>query len=163
MFAAGIIIRDITIIAVRNITAGNITIDPDWISGNTQIGTAGQNRTDTVTNMLEAMQKTYPDNANSNLPNLGIDLGNKTFADYMNNVSTTLANDSLNNTLAMKTHVTVLNGLQDSRDSISGVSLDEEASNMMTYLSAYNAAARLMTALDEVLNTLINNTGLVGR
>lgn len=155
------------ILSARNgattITAGNITIDPDWISGNTQIGTAGQNRTDTVTNMLEAMQKTYPDNANSNLPNLGIDLGNKTFADYMNNVSTTLANDSLNNTLAMKTHVTVLNGLQDSRDSISGVSLDEEASNMMTYLSAYNAAARLMTALDEVLNTLINNTGLVGR
>ncbi len=155
------------ILSARNgattITAGNITIDPDWINGNTQIGTAGQNRTDTVTNMLEAMQKTYPDNANSNLPNLGIDLGNKTFADYMNNVSTTLANDSLNNTLAMKTHVTVLNGLQDSRDSISGVSLDEEASNMMTYLSAYNAAARLMTALDEVLNTLINNTGLVGR
>lgn len=155
------------ILSARNgattITAGNITIDPDWINGNTQIGTAGENRTDTVTNMLEAMQKTYPDGANSNLPNLGIDLGNKTFADYMNNVSTTLANDSLNNTLAMKTHVTVLNGLQDSRDSVSGVSLDEEASNMMTYLSAYNAAARLMTALDEVLNTLINNTGLVGR
>ena len=63
----------------------------------------------------------------------------------------------------MKTNVTVLNGIQDSRDSISGISLDEEAANMMTYVSAYNAASRLMTALDEVLNTLINNTGLVGR
>ena len=32
---------------------------------------------------------------------------------------------------------------------------------MMTYLSAYNAASRLMTALDEALNTLISGTGLV--
>ena len=91
------------------------------------------------------------------------DLGDKTFSDYMTNVSTVLANDSLSNQTALKTNVTVLNGLQDSRDSVSGVSLDEEASNMMTYLSAYNAASRLMTALDEALNTLINNTGLVGR
>ena len=43
------------------------------------------------------------------------------------------------------------------------MSMDEEATNMMTYVSAYNAASRLMTALDEVLNTLISNTGMVGR
>lgn len=111
------------------------------------------------------MKKTYPDpSANSNLPAVpGMNLGNNTFANFMNHVSTTLANDSLNNTMSLKSSVTVLNGLQDSRDSVSGVSLDEEASNMMTYMSAYNAAARLMTALDEALNTLINNTGLVGR
>lgn len=30
---------------------------------------------------------------------------------------------------------------------------------MMAYVSAYNAASRLMTALDEVLNTLISNIG----
>ena len=34
---------------------------------------------------------------------------------------------------------------------------------MMAYISSYNAASRLMTVLDEALNTLINNTGLVGR
>lgn len=59
--------------------------------------------------------------------------------------------------------MTVLNSIQNSRDSVSGVSLDEEASNMMSYISAYNAASRVMTALDEALNTLINSTGLVGR
>ena len=59
--------------------------------------------------------------------------------------------------------MTVLNGIQNSRDSISGVSMDEEATNMMSYISAYNAASRLMTTLDEALNTLINNTGVVGR
>lgn len=156
------------ILASRNgndITAGNITIAADWINGTISIGKGGDNITDTVTDMLEAMKKTYPDpSANSNLPAVpGMNLGNNTFANFMNHVSTTLANDSLNNTMSLKSSVTVLNGLQDSRDSVSGVSLDEEASNMMTYMSAYNAAARLMTALDEALNTLINNTGLVGR
>ena len=87
----------------------------------------------------------------------------KTYANYMNHVSTQLATDSSSNTTALKTNVTVLNSIQSSRDSISGVSMDEEATNMMTYVSAYNAASRLMTALDEVLNTLINNTGMVGR
>ena len=79
--------------------------------------------------------------------------------DYMNNLSTQLASDSSSNQTALKTGTTVLNSIQDSRDSLSGVSLDEEATNMMAYVSAYNAASRLMTALDEVLNTLISNTG----
>jgi len=46
---------------------------------------------------------------------------------------------------------------------ISGVSLDEEASNMIEYQHAYQAAARVITTMDEMLNTLINGTGLVGR
>ena len=59
--------------------------------------------------------------------------------------------------------MTVLNGIQNSRDSVSGVSLDEEASNMMMYMSAYSAASRLMTTLDQALDVLINGTGVVGR
>lgn len=158
------------------IEAANITINPDWYSGKVHIGTGfgttSPDPTDTVLAMLEAMKSTFASNKTTTIGGTTIadktvdfqlDLGNKTFVDYMNNVSTNLASDSLNNQTALKTDVTVLNGLQDSRDSISGVSLDEEASNMMTYLSAYNAASRLMTALDEALDTLINNTGRVGR
>jgi flagellar hook-associated protein 1 FlgK len=44
-----------------------------------------------------------------------------------------------------------------------GVNLDEETVNLMTAQHAYEAAARLMTTLDTVLDTLINRTGLVGR
>ena len=77
----------------------------------------------------------------------------------MNNLSPQLASHSTSNQPALKPRTTVLTSIQDSRDSLSGVSLDEEATNMMAYVSAYNAASRLMTALDEVLNTLISNTG----
>ena len=134
-----------------DITALTIGISKEWINGTVHLGKKDGSSKDTVLSMLNNMKKTHAE------------LGNKSFADYMNNVSTILANDSSSNINALKTNVTVLNSIQDSRDSISGVSLDEEASNMMTYLSAYNAASRLMTALDEALNTLISGTGLVGR
>ncbi len=45
----------------------------------------------------------------------------------------------------------------------SSVDLDEENMNMLTYQRAYQGAARVMTAVDELLDTLINHTGLVGR
>ena len=54
------------------------------------------------------------------------------------------------------------NAILDSRDSVSGVSETEEGINMLTYQNWYNASARLMTALDDALDRLINNTGRVG-
>jgi flagellar hook-associated protein 1 len=49
------------------------------------------------------------------------------------------------------------------RESLSGVSLDEEAVNLVRYQRAYEAAARVMTTYDEMLDKLINSTGIVGR
>ena len=51
-------------------------------------------------------------------------------------------------------------GLQMSNAS---VDVDEEAVNMLTYQRAYEGAARVLTAIDAMLDTLINRTGLVGR
>lgn len=45
----------------------------------------------------------------------------------------------------------------------SGVSFDEEVSNMLTYQMAFQASSRVLTTLDSMLDTLINRTGLVGR
>ncbi len=57
----------------------------------------------------------------------------------------------------------VVKSLSDSRESVSGVSLDEEAANMAKTQKAYQAAARMLTAYDEMLDTVINRMGLVGR
>lgn len=49
------------------------------------------------------------------------------------------------------------------RDSSASVSLDEENISLLSNQHAYQAAARVMTAVDEALDVLINRTGLVGR
>jgi flagellar hook-associated protein 1 FlgK len=53
--------------------------------------------------------------------------------------------------------------VDDDRESVSGVSLDEEMTNMLAYQHGYQAAARMITTVDEMLDVLINKTGLVGR
>ncbi|WP_352398778.1 flagellar basal body rod C-terminal domain-containing protein [[Clostridium] aminophilum] len=127
----------------RNITAKNITVSDNWSNGYTHIGTQGDNTTDTILDILQSM--TDPHSV----------LQGKCYSDYMNNISTTLANDARANANATATNQAVLDAISSSRDQISGVSMDEEAANMMTYVSSYNAAAKLMTTLDEMLQTLL--------
>jgi flagellar hook-associated protein 1 len=59
--------------------------------------------------------------------------------------------------------VVLINQLQTQRQQTSGVSLDEETINLMMYQKAYQSAARVITVMDSMLDTLINNTGRVGR
>ncbi|MGN6609626.1 MAG: flagellar hook-associated protein FlgK [Jatrophihabitans sp.] len=46
------------------------------------------------------------------------------------------------------------------RTSANGVSYDDEINNMLTYQHAYQAASRVLTTIDSMLDTLINHTGL---
>ncbi|WBX78640.1 flagellar hook-associated protein FlgK [Virgibacillus salarius] len=67
------------------------------------------------------------------------------------------ANRMTNNTAILRSQV------EDQRMAVSSVSLDEEMSNMIRFQHAYNAAARSMTTMDEMLDKIINSMGLVGR
>lgn len=53
--------------------------------------------------------------------------------------------------------------VESQRQSVSGVSLDEEMANMIKFQHSYNAAARFMTTIDETLDKVINGMGVVGR
>lgn len=53
--------------------------------------------------------------------------------------------------------------LAEQRDSTSGVSLDEETTHLIEYQRAYEAAARVINVVDEMLDKLINGVGIVGR
>ena len=52
--------------------------------------------------------------------------------------------------------------VEDRRQSASGVSLDEEMTNLIRFQRGYQASARTMSTLDEMLDVLINRTGRVG-
>jgi flagellar hook-associated protein 1 FlgK len=57
------------------------------------------------------------------------------------------------------TQENLLAGLQNQRDSISGVDLDEEASNLMSYQRAYQASARFLSVIDQLTDQLVNQFG----
>lgn len=56
----------------------------------------------------------------------------------------------------------VVTAINDQRQSVSGVSMDEEMTNLITFQRGYEASARALTSMDEMLDTLINHTGEVG-
>jgi flagellar hook-associated protein 1 FlgK len=50
--------------------------------------------------------------------------------------------------------------LHDMREAVSGVNIDEELSNMIKYQHGYSAAARFITTVNAMLDTLINRMGV---
>lgn len=58
---------------------------------------------------------------------------------------------------------TLLEQISTARESVQGVSLDEEMTNMIKLQHAYEAAARIITYMDQALDTLIQGMGVVGR
>ncbi len=57
----------------------------------------------------------------------------------------------------------VLEAAETRRAATSGVNIDEEMSDMVRFQKSYNAAARMVTTVDEMLDTIISRMGLVGR
>jgi flagellar hook-associated protein FlgK len=53
--------------------------------------------------------------------------------------------------------------VDEARDANSGVNIDEEMVAMVQFQHAYDAAARYLTTIDQMLDTLVNRTGIVGR
>lgn len=78
-------------------------------------------------------------------------------------ITTSLGSDITLNNGRLDSSLSVAQSVDDNRMSVSGVSLNEEGINMMTYDKAFKALSRLMTVMDEQLEMLINKTGVVGR
>jgi flagellar hook-associated protein 1 FlgK len=74
----------------------------------------------------------------------------------------TLATDVQRSMQQATVQQAVTNSVDALAQSSAGVSFDEETTNLLTYQRAYQAASRVLTTVDEVLNTLINHTGRVG-
>ena len=69
----------------------------------------------------------------------------------------------LNEATRLQANAQVLtDSVENRRQSVAGVSMDEEMSNLVRFQRAYQASARAMSTMDEMLDVLINRTGRVG-
>jgi flagellar hook-associated protein 1 FlgK len=83
-------------------------------------------------------------------------LSNQTISQAYNQAVSTLGQSLASANTQVADQQVVQNMLHQQRDSISGVSMDEEMTNLTTFQRAYQASAKLITVIDELLTTLIN-------
>lgn len=148
----------------ENMTASNIRIANSWMDNATMIGQVQDKTTgewslsmdgDHVNELLVKMQTSV------------ISFGGKgdfegTVYNYLMFISNRLGQQIDYNEAQYDSAYDTTEALLDSREAVSGVNSDEEGINMLTYQNWYNASSRMMTALDDCLDRLINNTGRVG-
>jgi flagellar hook-associated protein 1 FlgK len=82
--------------------------------------------------------------------------GTSTFESYYRGNIARLGVDTQESIRMRDNQSSLLDMLAQRKDSISGVSLDEEMANMVQFQLAYQASARVITTLDEIYDTLIN-------
>lgn len=161
------------------ITAGNIRVAEGWVADPTMIGQArkldemtglytyGFNQIEKVVDGKVTLQNENVLYLISQFDNQNIKFGNcKDFKgsiyEYISFISNRLGQTidyekSLNDTA-----IATVDTLLDARDDVSAVDFDEEGINMLNYQKWYNASSRIVTALDDLLDKLINGTGRVG-
>jgi len=148
------------------ITAKSIKISDAWAAAtesyitNTIVEHTGDSTgaTDNILRMIDAFKEKNDFTTQFNGSGNGLFKG--TFQEF---VSFTITKLNLHTDDVEKTHESYLISqyqIDYERSSLSSVDFNEEGVNLLQYSKSYNAAARLMTTLDEMLDTLINRMGV---
>ncbi len=158
----------------EGINASNISISAAWASGDVQIvnsysvipGTNNIGSTDNtnILHMIHLMNEDMNYNPTERIN------GSKdetyftgSFAEMLGNINAVLGNDQSSTKIMLDNYYASAVELDTGRDSVSSVDLNDETVNMIQYQKSYSAACRLMTTMDEILDKLINGTGVAGR
>lgn len=89
--------------------------------------------------------------------------GTQTFGEYYQNFVAQVGLDSDDAQRNLETQNQLVGSFETLQESVSGVNLDEEMTDMIRYQEGYQAAIRVVTSMDEMIDTIINKMGLVGR
>ncbi len=90
------------------------------------------------------------------LNTIGKDTNGMTMNTYFNDIIGGLGVDEAEAKRMVKNQATLLAGFQQSRDSVSGVSLDEEFANLVQFNHCYQANAKIISTVDQLLDVVIN-------
>ena len=82
-------------------------------------------------------------------------LGNQTFNDYQTITIGNVGNAARESELSFNSTTLEMEQIQSLRESVSGVSLDEELTNLLSFQRSFEASARLITVADELFQTVL--------
>jgi flagellar hook-associated protein 1 FlgK len=141
-------------------SAGNLEINPDVLADYNKICLSKQNGVNgdntIVTKIINEWDK----------PFASIEPGSEAkykVRDYYNSFTSDIGNMGKMSDNQRDNQIRMAVQIDNQRNSLMGVSSDEELSNMMKYQHAYNASARVITVVDEMIKQIVTSLGLVGR
>lgn len=157
------------------ITAANISISKKWsedpsvlqnsfetLAGTGKVGSSDNQNIIHILTLFDGKQDYYPGKVAADAANGTVRFFRGSFEEMFTNIEETLAQDVKSTETLLNNYDVTATELDVSRESFSGVDLNDEAMNLMQFQKSYSAACRLMTTLDQVLDKLINGTGVVG-
>ena len=116
--------------------------DVGRIAAGAKAGAPGDN---TIANVISSLQNRQV-----------MDGGTATFDDFYNTQVGQIGTITQRSIKSQESQRNVINQLQNIRESISGVSLDEETTKMIEFQKAYDASARIIRTADEMFDTILN-------
>ena len=144
-----------------SITAGNLSLSDEVLESVYNIAASAApvdlTAADTQEGNNEIALKLYALTSSTDLATVG------NFQNYLKSFVVKVGIASQGTQVTAESQGVIVDNLETRRESISGVSIDEEMVNLIAYQRAYSAAARVLTAIDEALEILISGTGKVGR
>lgn len=142
------------------ITAANISVSKGWREGSISMipsrdPGASSGDTSNLAAFLSLFEKTVKFDPTTLVGDAVGAPYEGTFEDMLLHIQSTLAEDQMSTSSVYNNYAITANEIYTDRDSLSGVDLNDEATNLMVYQKAYTAACRLMTTLDEALDSLL--------
>ncbi|HET6849704.1 MAG TPA: flagellar hook-associated protein FlgK [Gaiellales bacterium] len=132
-------------------SASTIAINPALISNPALIAASGNGNVGNADNALSL----------ANIRNQAL-VGASTIDTAYSQLVTQIGSDTQQAQRDSDTANLLTGSIDDRRQSVSGVSLDEEMTNLVKFQRGYQASARAMSAMDEMIDQLISRTGKVG-
>ena len=150
------------------ITAKNISVSVDWQNGTTRVlqstlpkkENGNTTANDNINHIISIYDKEFtylPESGRSDAAS-DKEFFKGSFEEFFDDIQDTLALEGRVSNAKYVSYATESLDLENSRLSVSGVDLNEEATSMMQFSKSYSAACRLLTTLDSMLEQLINNT-----
>jgi len=140
-------------------TAGNLGVNPNIMQSLNLIAAAMEEAPGQSSSGNGKNAQTIADLKFEGLPFTG---STTTADDFYRNIIGQLGIDTQESRRMQDNSEVIVQQVENRRLSVSGVSLDEEMTNMIRFQQAYNAAARYVTVMDQCLDKVINGMGRAG-